>query len=208
MGFKLIAQLTLITAGLVLIFAYIQPSLADMKTKQDELQEYNDAVAKASEFNARLRELINIRDSFSANDIRALEKFVPTEIDQLKIMSEIAGILSSRNITITKMMAHEIVDPLEGIELETGVIPEGGIYSDLSYQDFEVTFRGTYTDLRDVLVYTEASDSLLEVTELNFDTSTEAEIDEQGNPIDNSRDGIHVYNIVFRTYGLPLTTNE
>jgi len=208
MGFKLIAQLTLITAGLVLIFVYIQPSLASMKSKQDELQEYNDAIAKASEFNARLHELINTRDSFSSTDLRALEKFVPSQIDQLKVMSEIAGILSSQNISITKMVAHEIVDPLQGIELESGIIPEGGIYSDLSYQDYEVSFEGSYENLRTVLQYTEASDSLIEVVELNFDTSKVTEKDGLGDPVIDSKKGKHTFNITFRTYGFPVAINE
>lgn len=203
MGYKLIAQLTLIVAALVLIFVYIQPALGEMKSRQDELFQLNETIAKATDFNVRLRELISIRDSFSSSDIRALEKFVPTEIDQLKTMSEIAGIFSSRNITVHSLLAHEVVDPFGDISFESGVVTDSGVYTDLSYQDFEVAFTGTYLDLRDVLMLTEASDSLLEVVELNFDTASDAVED----ATQNVARGEHAYNIVFRTYGLPIDTN-
>jgi hypothetical protein len=204
MGYKLFAQLALIVAALVLLFAFVQPALGTIKVKQDELFEYNDAIEKVKQFNARLQELISIRDSFSGDDIQALEKFVPTQIDQLKVMSEIAGIFSSRNVPITLFTAGELVNPASDILLEHGILENGESYSNVTYQDFEVTFTGTYDQLREILMLTEASDSLLEVMELNFSTSVANEISEEGNPAEQTPSGEHSYKIVFRTYGLPI----
>jgi hypothetical protein len=207
MGFKLIAQLTLITAALVLVFLYIRPTLGDIKEKQNELFEYNEAIAKASDFNALLQELIAERDKISETDLRALEKFVPTEIDQLRIMSEISGIFYTHAIQINKMTAHDEVLPQLNVELESDIIMDKSGSRDLSYQDFDVNFKGTYEQLRMVLAFTEASDSLLEVVELTFDEETEAAVDENGEAIAQVGDDEHNFQIVFRTYGLPIQAN-
>lgn len=207
MGYKLIAQLSLIAASLVLLFTFVQPTLGDIKSKQDELFRYNEAIAKASQYNARLRELITIRDSFSTTDLQSLEKFVPTEIDQLKIMSEIAGIFSNRMIVVNSMTAQEIINPTEDIAFESGIVEDTLMYKDVSYQDFEVTFTGTYDQLREILMLTEASDTLLEIVELNFDSSRSAEITEEGDPSRDAPSGQHIYTIIFRAYGLPIDTS-
>ncbi len=205
MGFKIIAQFTLIVAALIIIFAYIQPSLAEMRAKQDNLDQYNEAISKAAEFNARLRELISIRDSFSPSDLESLEKFLPAKIDELKIMSEITGIFSNSSIPITEMTSDDVVSPVEDVALESGIEAEAGSIPNLSYQDFEVTFNGTYEELRWVLMNTEASDSLLEVIELSLATPENDEIDEDGNVIEQLPNGDHAFKIIFRTYGLPVT---
>lgn len=208
MGYKLIGQFTLIIASLVILFAFVQPSLQNIKAKQDELFQYNEAIAKAAEFNARLRELTVIRDSFSSSNLDDLERFVPTSIDQLRTMSEIAGIFSSRDITVTSLLARDVVNPMTDVALESGVISESLLTSNLSYQDFEVSFVGTYEQMKEVLMLTEASDSLLEVVELSFDTAPDAiDIDEEGNAVAQAGLGNHNYKIIFRTYGLPIETN-
>jgi hypothetical protein len=194
MGFKLIAQLTLITAAVVLVFLYIRPTLAEIKEKQ-------------TEFNDLLRELILTRDSFSQSDLRALEKFVPTEIDQLRIMSEISGVFSSNNVAITKMTAHDLVSPQLNVELEGDIIMDANGSRELSYQDFEVHFKGTYEQLRTVLALNEASDSLLEVVELSFGGESQATVDENGEAIAEVGESEHNFKMVLRTYGLPIQAN-
>jgi hypothetical protein len=208
MGYKLIGQFTLIIAALVILFAFVQPSLLSIKVKQDKLFQYNEAIAKAAEFNARLRELIAIRDSFSSSNLRDLERFVPTSIDQLRRMSEISGIFSSRGIIVTSLLAREVVDPMTDVAFESGVVTESFLTSNLSYQDFEVTFTGTYEQMKDVLMLAEASDSLLEVGELSFNAApTAADVDREGNAVTQTGPGTHSYKIIFRTYGLPIETN-
>jgi hypothetical protein len=208
MGYKLITQTVLIAASLVIIFAFIQPWLGEIKGKQDQLLEINETLARASQFNARLRELISIRDSFAQSDIDALEKFVPTSIDQLRTMSEIAGIFTLRGIAVKSMTAEEMVNPAQGdVEFESGIVPETSANADLSYQDYSVVFDGTYEQMRDVLLLTEASDSLLEIVDLHFNTTVKKEIDENGEITVPTGENEFTFTIVFRTYGLPIETS-
>ncbi len=88
MGYKLISQIVLIVASLVIIFAFIKPSFADIKSIQDEMFQYKDTIAKAAQFNTLLSELIATRDGISPASMEALENFVPSKIDSLQIMKE------------------------------------------------------------------------------------------------------------------------
>ena len=208
MGFKLIAQLTLIVAAVVILLAYIQPSLLKMKDTQDELFQYSEAVSKASQFNARLRELIQIRDSFSPEDLDALEKFLPTEIDTISIMRDIEAIFASRGITVASINAEEMVGPVDDIIIVDSpvVIEAQQRVKDLSYQDFNVSFIGSYEQLREILALTEMSDSLLEVTELSFGSVQEGDADDEGDlPIIIENEGDrYSFSITYRTYALPV----
>src|SRR5690606_37373221 len=125
----------------------------------------------------------------------------------LRVMSEIAGIFSSRSVSVISMTAEDVITPSADIAFESGVVADELTYSDISYQDFEVIFTGTYAQLRDVLAHTEASDSLLEVVELSFDSQQRGDVNVDGSPADNAPRGEHTYTIVFRTYGLPIDTS-
>jgi hypothetical protein len=207
MGYKLIAQITLIVAAFVIVFSFTQPSLQKIKVTQDELFQYSEAVSKASQFNARLRELISVRDSFSQDDLASLEKLMPATIDQLQIMKEIEDIFASKNIAVTSLSAQELVIPSTDVAVESDILVETPNNSKMSYQDFDVTFEGTYWDIRDLMLLIEASDSLLEVMELEFDTTPKADVgDADGEQVTQDSTGIHTFSLILRAYGLPVTT--
>lgn len=210
MGYRLLTQGILIVASLVIIFAFIQPELSVIKEKQDELLKYSETLDKAAQFNARLRELIQRRDSFSQENMAALEKFMPTEIDPLRIMSEIAGIFSTRNITIVSLTANVPVAPIDDIEFEDSVLARAASQMNLAYQDYEVVFIATYPQMREVLRYAEASNSLFEVVELTFDTASEAQVDREGDatPSVATQNDNYTFKIIFRTFGLPVNTSS
>ena len=210
MGYRLLTQGILIVASLVIIFAFIQPELSVIKEKQDELLKYSETLDKAAQFNARLRELIQRRDSFSQENMAALEKFMPTEIDPLRIMSEIAGIFSTRNITIVSLTANVPVAPIDDIAFEDSVLARSASQMNLAYQDYEVVFIATYPQMREVLRYAEASNSLFEVVELTFDTASEAQVDREGDatPSVATQNDNYTFKIIFRTFGLPVNTSS
>lgn len=211
MGYRLITQGVLIIASLVIIVAFVQPTFSVIKDKQSELQQYTDTIDRVAQFNMKLQELIQKRDSFSRQDMQALERFIPTEIDSLKIMSEIAGIFSSRGITVTSMIANDVADPLNDVAFENTILAQSAVPNlDLSYQDYEVVFVATYDQLRDILILTEASNSLLEVVELSFDAVGTSEVDREGNvvPSQQGKNDALTVKLILRTFGLPVNTNS
>lgn len=196
MAFKLVAQIVLITAALVIIFTYVQPSFAVIKKTQDELFQYKEAISKASQFNARLQELISIRDSFPPDSIRALESFVPSNIDKVAVMRDIETIFANNGITLTTLGAKDGVAP------ETDVVLEGETVApslNVPYQDFEVSFTASYEDMKRVLQSIESNDALLEVMELSF-SAVPPETNEDGVVIRAS--DAYNFTLILRSFGL------
>lgn len=201
MRYTLITQVALIIISFVIILTFIKPMFSDIKESQDTLFQYKEAVSKASQFNARLQELIAIRDSFSQSDVALLEDFIPTEIDTLKIMKDIESIFAINGLEVASLMASDEVAPIGDTSLESDVIVSDlGI--DIYYREFELKFEGTYEDLKKVLMFTEANSSLLEVAELRFDTVADAQVAGDTEEIDAVEKSTHNFVIVFRAYGL------
>ena len=195
MGFKLIAQIVLIVTAITIVFSFVTPTLATIKANQDELFKYKEAVLKASQFNARLQELISVRDSFSQDDMASLDEFLPTAIDKVTVMKDIESIFASVNVPVTSITATEEVSPtgdvvLEGVEALTAV-------PTISYQEFEVTFTSSYENLKTLLSLIEANATLLEVMELSFDVNMRSADEEGALP-----QGQYSFFLVLRTYGL------
>lgn len=207
MRYTLITQVALISVSLVIMFTFIKPMYAEIETIQDTLFQYKDAVSKASQFNARLRELIAIRDSFSSTDIAILDNFIPTQIDALAVMKDLETIFSQKEIELTSLTSAEAAAPLTAVTFEDNMGFEGdpGLEGELMYeeevdttqqQEFEAKFTGTYEDLKEVLFATESSSMLLEVSELTF-----AAVEEEGEEV-QAPTGEYDFTISFRVYGL------
>ena len=178
MRYTLITQIALISVSLVIIFSFVKPMFAEIKTTQDELFLYKDAVDKASQYNTELQSLISIRDSFSQQDKQALEVFIPTQIDALKVMRDIESIFALSKKPLLSLTPNEPVLPksseeeLVDVDVEQVELPEqAGPIDTTMYQDFDITFEGTYVELKDILKMIEANETLLEVMELSFATA-------------------------------------
>lgn len=202
MRYSLITQVLLISISLVIVFTLIRPMLSEIRDIQDQVFVYSDTVAKASQFNARLQELIEIRDSFSGRDMIMLEKFMPTTIDTLAVMNDIESIFKTKEIPIISLTATEVVAPVTDIAFEGDVILEES--QDDNYQDYELTFAGTYEQLKEILLLLERNATLLEVIELEFEKNQSEEIGSESKAED-LEEGMMSFALKLRTYSLALT---
>jgi hypothetical protein len=200
MTFRLIAQAALIIASFVIFFTFIQPSLAEVKATQDQIFQYKDALDKASQFNARLRELVTIRDSFSPQDLGRLEQFIPDKIDTLSIMKDIETICQLKQAPIISLTAKDIVVPTTDSSFE-GHLAASDAVLNLPYQDFDLSFKGDYWQMKDILRMIESHDVLFDVVNVNFTTGETPLVTD-----DNRVDATTLkgdYTITIRAYGMP-----
>jgi hypothetical protein len=200
MGMKLLAQFVLIAAALVIVFAFIQPTLADIKNVQDELFQYKEAVTKAEEINVRLRELTSARDSLDSSDMLILERFVPTEIDAVNVMKEIEHIFGNSGVTIFSLTAQDEVLPISNVAFEGGQARVQQ-QATTNYRDFEIVFSGSYEQLKQVLGRLESNAVLLEVMNLQFDTS-QSRVAEDGGERGQSVSRGQNFIMTLRAFGL------
>ena len=196
MGHKLITQLVLITVSLIIIFTFVKPSFSEVATIQEDLFRYRDTVAKATEFNSKLRELVQIESSLSAQEKNALETFLPSKIDAHKVMRDIQAIFDQNGVDITSLQAGEEVSQTRDVVFEEKDLAE---VKAVTYQEFDITFVTTYEAMRDVLSALESNAYLLEVAELSFSGEEERGI-EDFVPDESDQS---VYILTLRAYALP-----
>ena len=199
MRYTLITQVALITISLVIVFTFIKPLLGEIKTTQDEIFLYEDAVDKATQFNDKLQSLIAKRDAFSDSDRTALDTFIPTKIDSLKVMRDIEGIFASIRKPIISLSSTEIVKPQENDSRSNVVTLD--VPSDNSiHQDFDVTFVGDYYDLKNVLEMLNKNETLLEVMELSFE-KVDTAVSDENKPTDLPK-GLFIFHLMLRTFAI------
>lgn len=201
MGYKLIAQVVLIVTSLVIIFTFINPSFETIRATQNETYQYQEAVGKASELNARLQELVMAKESFDPADLDKLERLVPTKIDKLQVMKDIESIFENRNMKIDSLSASDEISPAMGVTVEGQPVVEG---ISVTYQDFEITFTGTYEQLKEVLTLMEANATLLEIMELNFEVAASSDATVEGSLPQNTFE----FMMLVRAFGLNSSANS
>lgn len=110
---KTITQLVLITLSVLIIITYIQPTYEDMENIRAEAEAYQDALDNANSYNTKLQELYNTVNSFNASERRALNRYLPTEIDTIAVMRDIETIVKNHSIPLkTLSTSDEVVEVL------------------------------------------------------------------------------------------------
>lgn len=171
MGYSTLSQILLIIISITIIFTYIQPTFADISVIQDELFQYSDAVAKAEEFNASMQSLLSTERSLTAQNMAALDVFLPANIDTPQVMRDIESMVDQSNITLENISAEEVTAPIEGVVFEGEEVKT----SSLVFQDFEVDIVGSYEDVKNFLRVVEQNTYVLEVVKFDLgDTKTAA----------------------------------
>ncbi len=171
MNYSSIAQFALLIVSFAIFFTYTQPVIGKIKTVQDETFAYTDAVNKASEFNAKLSDLVSRMNSFRTSDIEALETYLPDEVDELTVLSDIETIARKNNVRIIGMAATKADDAASSGELNF----EGEIIElpKIASRDFEVSLSASYENTKQMLRDLEQNKYLLEVVEFKFGAVTD-----------------------------------
>lgn len=213
MGHKLITQVILIVTSIAILLTYVKPSFEEIATIQDDVIRYEDTIVKAEELNNALRALIATEQNISSGEKQRLNTYLPTDIDEVVIMRDIQNIFRDSGIDINGMSAQSDAASLmplagfvEGSGVERQAVEEQAV---LSYRDFQVSFSGTYQELKDVLARIEANAYPLEVVTLSFDASGETTGEAQRGPQPGgelSPDGMN-YELVLRAFALPGSDN-
>lgn len=212
MKYSLLMQVVLIGAACVIIFTYVMPKFDETKTIQDDIFKYSDAVDKASQYNARLQELLATKESFPQEGLASLEKFIPLSIDEIAIMHDLESILVGAKIQPTSMTVAEEIAPFSEASVEEEIVYNAdgtvmetvkptivlGIYS----RDFKVMFSSSYEDMKNALAQIEANPALLEVVEFTLKPAIVSGKIDVSSPLQGGKRGEYSFELTLRAFGL------
>lgn len=104
----------LISAGL--FFSYIDPTYQKIDGLQEKEKQYNEALNKSKELRMIRDQLLSKYNTFSAEDVNNLEKLLPDNVDNVRLIMEIDNLASKYGVVIRKA---DIAKSLPDDEKET-----------------------------------------------------------------------------------------
>lgn len=102
--------LILIIASIGLFVLYISPTYQGMKGLQVKQDNLNGALDKAKELRALREDLVKRRNTFSPDDIKKLEKTLPDNVDNIRLIIDINNIASRHGLPISNLRLGEVSD--------------------------------------------------------------------------------------------------
>lgn len=182
--------LSVIVAILVIVFI-TKPKYEEVKVVRTETDEYRVATEKYAIYNAKIQELLLVRDSVNLKDKERLDTLAQAELDVTRLLVDVENMAVRANMNIENV---EVLDKIHGSAGASGRKAEGIIPSSDEVQFAEVTLSltGTYLNFKNFLTSVETSLSLMEVTKMTVDQK-------EGNE--------YSFKVTVRTYALPIENN-
>jgi Tfp pilus assembly protein PilO len=177
--FRALFPFIFIISAIGLFFGYIDPSYDGVKALKVQENEFNQALNKSKELKEIRDELISKYNAFSTNDLNRLNKLLPDNVDNVRLVLDIDNIASAYNMRIKD------VTIIRSEEREPGIIGP----SENLYESVKLTFStvSSYENLKLFLKDLESSLRIVDVIEASFIQ-----------PIGD----LYEYNIGIRTYWL------
>ncbi len=200
MEYKSITQIILVITSLVIIFTYIRPAFVDIESIQDEIFKYSNASDKAHELNNLLKHLIKTEQSFLNKDLIALSSYLPDNIDDMRVMSDIANIVEQSAMKMISLNSGELTSPTEDVFFEGEPVVSDGT----THLDFNLEVSGSYSGLKSLLRLLEQNKYPLEIIELSLGNSSQESSGPTSVTVQRDRE---MYTIVLRTYSYSRISN-
>lgn len=201
MSFKILQQIIVGALSLGLIFFFIQPKLAEIRTEQAKIEEYRKAVENATEYNQLLSQFINQINAISRADVAALERFLPVEVDTVSVARDLNAIAQQNNLLVRTIEVTEddgaftgfvqnIQAPVSDDDPDSAPRAVVNPEADLVAHDITIELVGSYDNFKDFLVATEGNAYPLFVTEFVVGNIED----------DEFAAGVMIYNVTLRTF--------
>lgn len=205
MRFQAGIQVILLITAAVIVFTVIKPKFESIKATQAEVASYQNAVNNIGEYNSRLETLMNEADSISSENLEALYRYLPEEVDAVAVGRDIDNIADENNMLLVDVVAEEpklVVTELPQADVaateldpafDTGMEGASAPARVLVAHRFQVQLVGSYDSLKSMLGDLERNNYPLRVIQLSFST-------------EESSGGLAEYALVLETYSL--TSNQ
>lgn len=97
---RLLLPAFFVAAALGLFFGYIDPTYQKVKDLRTEEKRFDEALDRSKELAGIKDRLLSRYNSFSSNELERLQKLLPDNIDNVRLVLDLDGIARSHNILI------------------------------------------------------------------------------------------------------------
>ncbi len=179
--FRLLFPLVLVAAAGLIFFKFTDPILVQVDELKAEKAKLNEGLENAKELRRVLQDLLDTYNSFGQGDIDRLTKFLPDNVDNVRLIIDINNIARPYNMTIRNLRIKADEDKGEASVIEGGERMNKGAVT----LGFSVS--GSYDNLQAFLDDLARSLRLVDVTSITFSSNDK---------------NLYDYNIEIQTYWL------
>jgi len=187
-----LVPIILLLAALGLFVGYTNPAFQDAKTAHDTYLQYDAALTQSSQLRQFRDQLLARRNTFPAQDVQRLERLLPDNIDNIRLIIDINSIASRYHLQISNIAFAPV-----------SVEPQGRVGSVSAVGSVDVSFavNATYADFMSFLQDLQRSARMVEVQNVKFsiDSSTQSVAPRKGATPAEPTDK---YTLTVRTYWL------
>jgi Tfp pilus assembly protein PilO len=97
---RALLPILLIIIALITFFWWTNPHYENVKLLQTQLGESNAALARAQELEDVRKKLVDKENTFSQSDLAKLQKFLPDNIDNIRLFLDVQGVASRYGTSI------------------------------------------------------------------------------------------------------------
>ena len=111
---RLIVPLTLIIAAIGLFAVYTNPLYQNVKDLETQNSLYDDALNKSQELHATRDQLLNKRNTFADVDVQKLERVLPDNVDNIRLIIDINNIAGRHGLTLSNVSLGDVGGSVAG----------------------------------------------------------------------------------------------
>lgn len=177
---------TLIGVAIGLFALYTNPTYQASKALAAQVQSYDDALSKSQELRAVRDQLLSKRNTFSAEDVQKLQKVLPDNVDNIRLIIDINNIASRHALTLESVGLGEVSDSQN--QRNTGAVAASG--DTIGSVDVGFSITTSYDTMLAFLADLEHSLRIVDVEKISFSVGTAKGVDKNS------------YSFSIRTYWL------
>lgn len=107
---RFILPIVLVATAVALFVLYIDPAFQATKKLQMQVGSYNDALDKSQEFRKLRDEKISAYNTFAPADKQKLEKILPDNVDNIRLIIDINNIAARHGLTLKNVELGTVSD--------------------------------------------------------------------------------------------------
>lgn len=188
----------LVGAAIGLFFLFVVPTYDGIQEKRIQVLAYNEALDNSKALEAERDKLTQKFNAFSKDDVAKLEKLLPDQVDNIRLILEIERLASPYGMVL-KDVKYDTDKGTPGASPQDQVLAEqiGGLSpKDYNTLDLEFTTQGTYDNFVSFLKDIESNLRIVDIDSIEFTTDFSIE------GIDPNVPQAYKYTFKIKTYWL------
>jgi hypothetical protein len=160
--FSFVTQIGMIAISVAIVLMYIEPKITTIRETQDLISSYEVETQNVSQVNESLKAKISAIDAVTPEDLQALARFIPGEIDEISVLKDLGIIIEAQSVT-----DYDIAyKGNNGDQVKDEEVPNE--YGPVTEHYFLVNFEADYQQVKAVLAQMATNDYLLQVSNIKI----------------------------------------